>query len=199
MDHLTEYQTYCKRIDEISDSSELHRLRTINTSSELMKEFWSIRAVALTTEDELLKERALGKIQWLQHFWGSSIPINNRVNRFVAPHGLYGIFVSQGARIGKNCIIYQHVTIGSNTMPDSKGAGFPTIGENVFIGAGAKIIGNVKVGNHARIGANCVVSKDVPDNAVVVPAENRIIQKSELKNVFVPVKKFKEMLKNRKI
>ena len=53
--------------------------------------------------------------------------------------------------------------------------GYPTIGDNVYIGPGAKIVGAVKVGNNVAIGANCVVTKDVPDNAVVVGVPGKII------------------------
>jgi len=96
------------------------------------------------------------------------------------PHGMKSIFVSGGAEIGENCIIFQQVTIGSVTLPDSKGRGAPTIGDNVYIGAGAKIIGSVKVGNNVRIGANTVVYKDVPDNCVVTSSEQKNIQKKDL-------------------
>ncbi|MBR1456670.1 MAG: serine acetyltransferase [Oscillospiraceae bacterium] len=84
------------------------------------------------------------------------------------PHGLCGIFVSEGARIGENCTIMQHVTIGSNTMPGAKRQGAPTIGDNVFIGAGAVILGAVRVGDNVRIGANATVTQDVPDDCTVV-------------------------------
>lgn len=100
------------------------------------------------------------------------------------PHGLTGILISSGAKIGKKCTIYHQVTIGSNSLGDSKGAGSPTIGDNCLIGAGAKIIGDVIVGNNVRIGANAVVVKDVPDNAVVVNQPSRIIQKDNLSNNF---------------
>lgn len=62
----------------------------------------------------------------------------------------------------------QQVTIGSNTLKDSKHFGSPIIGNNVFIGAGAKIIGNVHIGNNCRIGANCIVVKDMPDNSTAI-------------------------------
>ncbi len=91
------------------------------------------------------------------------------------PHGLCGIFISQEAAIGKNATILQQVTIGSNTISDSKGLGAPTIGDNVYIGAGAKIIGNVHIGDNCMIGANCVVVEDVPDNSTVVLHKPRII------------------------
>ena len=72
------------------------------------------------------------------------------------PHGIIGVFISGGSTIGKNCVIFQQVTIGSNALKGSPGYGAPVIGDNCYIGAGAKIIGNVKIGNNCRIGANAV-------------------------------------------
>lgn len=109
----------------------------------------------------------------------SLIPISDNINEFLSPHGLFGIYISFGAKVGKNCVIFNNVTIGSNTLKDSKGYGAPTIGDNVYIGAGAKIIGNVKIGNNVRIGANCVVVDDVADNSTVVMGKTRIIKKKK--------------------
>lgn len=119
------------------------------------------------------------------------IPISTKIEGVpIFPHGLNGIFISSGAVIGKDCVIFHQVTIGSNTLPDSKGQGAPTIGNNVYIGAGAKIIGNVIIGNNVRIGANCVVTKDVPDNTTVVSAPIRLISKDEpMDNRFIMYKK----------
>lgn len=96
------------------------------------------------------------------------------------PHGVKSIFISGNAKIGKNCVIFQQVTIGSVTLSDAKSAGAPTIGDNVYIGAGAKIVGNVRVGDNVRIGANAVVYKDVPANSIVVGGEQRVISKDAL-------------------
>lgn len=90
----------------------------------------------------------------------------------ILPHGITGIFVSQSARIGKNCTIFQNVTIGRS------GNYAPVIGDNCFIGAGAVIIGNIKIGNNCKIGANCTVFKDVPDNTTVVCQAPRYIEKN---------------------
>ena len=102
------------------------------------------------------------------------------------PHGIMGIFISMGAIIGHNCTIMHQVTIGSNTFKDAKKPGAPTIGDNVFIGAGAKIIGGVNIGNNVRIGANCCVATDIPDNSTVVSQSPRIIIHNETRHsVFV--------------
>ena len=85
----------------------------------------------------------------------------------VLPHGLSGIFISSGSKIGRQAVIFHQVTIGAVTTIDSKKRGSPTIGNNCYIGAGAKIIGNIKIGDNVRISANAVVHDDVPDNSVV--------------------------------
>jgi serine acetyltransferase len=116
---------------------------------------------------------------------GSWIGFNSRFAGLPCfPHGLYGIFISGGAKIGRNVVIFQQVTIGSNTLNDSIKAGSPTIGDNVYIGAGAKIIGNISIGDNCRIGANAVVYEDMPPNSVAVQSPTRIIQKSNLDNRF---------------
>lgn len=89
----------------------------------------------------------------------------------VLPHGLNGILIADGCKIGKNCCISHQVTIGK-----SRGK-TPIIGDNVYIGPGAKIFGGIKIGNNVRVGANCVVFEDIPDNATVVLPHPRIIIK----------------------
>ena len=98
------------------------------------------------------------------------------------PHGFSGIFISNSAIIGNGAVIFHQVTIGSNTLEDSRTKGAPIIGNNVYIGSGAKIIGNVTVGDNARIGANCIVVKDVPPNSVAVMRGFDIVVKTELMN-----------------
>lgn len=88
----------------------------------------------------------------------------------VLPHGLNGIIVSNEAKIGKNCMIYHQVTIGGWNGEA------PIIGDNVLLGAGAKVIGGIKIGNNVKVGAGCVVTKDIPDNATVVLSNIRIIK-----------------------
>ena len=57
----------------------------------------------------------------------SGIPVSAEINEFVVPHGLSGIYISKGAKIGNNCVIFHQVTIGSNTLKDSKKLGVPVI------------------------------------------------------------------------
>jgi len=100
---------------------------------------------------------------------GSWIGYNsNFKNVPIFPHGINGIFVSGSAQIGSNAVIFQQVTIGSNTITGSKNFGAPIIGDSCYIGAGAKIIGGINIGNNCRIGANCVVTMNIPDNTTVV-------------------------------
>ena len=103
------------------------------------------------------------------------------------PHGCVGVFISKDAVIGENVVIFQQVTIGSNALEGSAGAGAPVIGDHVYIGAGAKIIGGVTVGHHCRIGANAVVYKDLPPHSVAVCSPTRAIQKENLDNTFYTV------------
>lgn len=83
-----------------------------------------------------------------------------------------GIVVHSKAAIGKGVTIMHQVTLGEKSLAD--GAGYPTIGDDVFIGAGAKVLGGVVIGRGAVVGANAVVTRDVPAGATVV-AFNRIL------------------------
>ena len=87
------------------------------------------------------------------------------------PHGLNGIIVSHNAVIGKGCRIYHQVTIGEGRD------GAPQIGDHVVIGAGTKIVGNITVGDYAKIGVGCVISQDIPSHALVLAGEPSIIVK----------------------
>lgn len=112
------------------------------------------------------------KFAVLRHiFWsivtGAEIPINVRIGGgLLLPHP-NGVVIHHGAEIGPNCLIFQQVTIGARN-----GNGIPNIGGHVDIGAGAKILGPVRIGDHACIGANAVVLQDVPEGktAVGIPA-----------------------------
>lgn len=102
------------------------------------------------------------------------------------PHYLFGIFISNQSVIGEKVVIYQQVTIGTNSLEGHEKLGAPVIGNNVVIGAGAKIIGNVKIGDNCRIGANCVVTRDMESNTTAVGGSTRYIKSEvELDNTLV--------------
>ncbi len=119
----------------------------------------------------------------LEQETGSYLPFETKIASSINfYHGTYGIFISGGASIGKNCTIFQQVTIGSNMLLDSKGFGCPIIGDNCLIGAGAKIIGNISIGNNCRIGANAVVTVNVPDNSTIVMGKPLILRHPRIEN-----------------
>lgn len=86
-------------------------------------------------------------------------------------HGM-GVVIGETAIIGDNVLLYQGVTLGGTGKECGKR--HPTVGNNVVIGAGAKVLGNIKVGDNSYVGANAVVIKDVPANATVVGIPGRI-------------------------
>lgn len=131
------------------------------------------------TDNKFLKNYYFLRFKLVQKKFGAAIPITAKFgNNIIFPHGLYGIFVSKDAIIGNNCTIFHQVTIGRNDTKTSKKFGTPKIGDNVYIGCGAKIIGKVKIENNVRIGANCVVTNDIPSNKTVIMEKNRIIDRS---------------------
>lgn len=96
----------------------------------------------------------------------------------IFPH-LVGIVISSSSTIGKNCIIYQNVTIGGRTYEEADyhiKENFPILGDNVTVYAGAVIVGPIHIGNNAVIGANAVVTTDIPDNAVAVGVPAKVIK-----------------------
>lgn len=88
------------------------------------------------------------------------------------PHGIRGITLTHGVRFGNNCTMYHYVSVTGDGMG---GTDVPYIGDNVFIGVGAHLIGGIKIGNSVKIGAGCTVTHDVPDNTTVVSREPRFI------------------------
>lgn len=90
------------------------------------------------------------------------------------PHGANGVVIHKESVIGKNVTIYHQVTLGGRNQSDSQP---PTIGDNVEIFAGAKLLGSVQIGEGAVIGANAVVIEDVPAFCVAVGVPARIIDR----------------------
>lgn len=123
------------------------------------------------------------KVSLYNSYWesfGSFIGVDAVLeDRPIFPHKPLGVFISNMAHIGKKCVIFQQVTIGSNTLKGSKKNGAPYLEDGVYVGCGAKIIGGIHIGRNARIGANCVVIKDVPNNSVTVIRGIETIEKKE--------------------
>lgn len=93
-------------------------------------------------------------------------------------HGM-GVVIGETAIIGDRCLIYQGVTLGGTGKETGKR--HPTLGENVVVGTGAKVLGNIQIGNNVRIGANSVVLRDSPANCTVVGIPGRVIYRSGVK------------------
>jgi serine O-acetyltransferase len=106
---------------------------------------------------------------WLDHRmrakWGIQIQRRARIGAgfYIGHYG--GIFVSDRATIGENCNISQGVTVGVAGEGARRGA--PQIGNNVYMGPGAKINGKIRIGNNVKIGPNAVVTHNIPDDALV--------------------------------
>lgn len=90
-------------------------------------------------------------------------------------HGM-GVVIGETAIVGDYTLIYQGVTLGGTGKESGKR--HPTVGENVVVGAGAKVLGNIQIGNNVRIGAGSVVLRDVPSDCTVVGVPGRVVYRS---------------------
>ena len=112
--------------------------------------------------------------QWSKLWTGIEIHPGARIGkRLVIDHGT-GIVIGETAEIGDDCLLYQGVTLGGTGK--DVGKRHPTLGNNVMVGAGAKVLGPIHVGNNARIAANAVVLREVPDNATVVGVPGHVVR-----------------------
>lgn len=91
-------------------------------------------------------------------------------------HG-HGVVIGETAVVGDNCTIYQNATLGGTGKEHNKR--HPTLGNNVIVGAGAKVLGNITIGDNVKIGANTVVLKDIPANCTVVGISRVVNRKTE--------------------
>jgi len=110
---------------------------------------------------------------WVRAVTGIEIHPGARIGRrFFIDHGM-GVVIGATAIVGDDVMIYHDVTLGARGI--SKGKRHPTIGNNVVIGAGARVLGDIKVGDGAKISANMVVTKDVPAKTLVDSSEFFVI------------------------
>ena len=109
--------------------------------------------------------------------------------RFFIDHGM-GIVIGETTEIGDGVMLYHGVTLGGQVLTQTKR--HPTIGNNVTIGAGAKVLGPITIGDNTAVGANAVVTKSIPANSIAVgiPAKVRERQECETKHLVDPDKYF---------
>lgn len=138
---------------------------------------WSLKELCKNGSSSNLKSRMY---RFLYHYYqyehGSAISFMAEfAGTPILPHGTKQIVITSDVKIGKNCVIFQQVTIQKEYLENSQLFGSPIIGDDCYIYPGAKIIGNVTIGNHVIIGANAVVTQDIPDNTMVCVGEQKII------------------------
>ncbi|WP_194756498.1 serine O-acetyltransferase [Aliidiomarina indica] len=115
--------------------------------------------------------------RWISTFsrWITGVEIHPGAKigrRFFIDHGM-GVVIGETAEIGDDCTLYHGVTLGGTSW--KAGKRHPTLANGVVIGAGAKVLGPLHIGEHARIGSNAVVVKDVPDGATVIGIPGRVV------------------------
>ena len=111
--------------------------------------------------------------------------------RLFIDHGM-GVVVGETAEVGDDVTLYQAVTLGGTTL--NKGKRHPTIRNGVVIGGGAKVLGNITVGENSRIGAGSVVLRDVPDNSTIVGVPGHIIFRNGKRVVITDPKEIQDPL-----
>ena len=112
--------------------------------------------------------------QWSRLWTGIEIHPGAKIGRrFVIDHGM-GIVIGETAEVGDDCLLYHGVTLGGTGKDHGKR--HPTIGNNVLISTGAKVLGPFKVGDGARIAANAVVLNEIPENATAVGVPARVVR-----------------------
>lgn len=98
--------------------------------------------------------------------------------RLFIDHGT-GVVIGETTIIGDNCLLYQGVTLGGTGK--DKGKRHPTLGDNVMVGCGAKVLGPFKIGSNVKIAANSVVLNEIPDNCTAVGAPARVVKRNGVK------------------
>lgn len=112
--------------------------------------------------------------QWSRFWTGIEIHPGAKIGRrLVIDHGM-GIVIGETAEIGDDVVLYQGVTLGGTGK--EQGKRHPTIGNNVLIGSGAKVLGPFRVGDNCRIAANAVVLREIPENSTAVGVPARIVR-----------------------
>lgn len=127
---------------------------------------WCMKKHIPTQPFRLLVERSI------EITTGISIPAEVEIGKGLRIHHFGGIIFHPVVKMGENCTLHHDVTIGDRGNPFKA----PSIGNNVFIGAGARILGDITIGDNCQIGANAVVIESVPANSVVVGVPARVVK-----------------------
>lgn len=132
--------------------------------------FWRLFAWRARTSSKRLRDIQTFFLYRMAHRHGGYIGRDAMIQgKLFLPHGLHGIYISRYARIEEDCCMYQNVTVGEI---DRKA---PHIGKHCLIGAGAVLVGNIRIGDYVKIGAGAVVKMDIPDSCTVVAQLPRIL------------------------
>ena len=162
--------------------SVFNRDPAARSTAELLLAYPGLHAVWAHRTEHWLWEHGFKLLaRWLSHvtrfMTGIEIHPGAQIGRgFFIDHGM-GVVIGETAVIGKCVTLYHGVTLGGTSL--EKGKRHPTIEDEVVIGAGAKILGNITIGSHSRIGANAVVVKSVPPNSVVVGIPGQVVVRSQ--------------------
>jgi len=166
--------------------SDVYRVRSSASNSALLRElflgesfkfiFW-YRACRYTSGHPVLRVFAYPIARLLMRHYGYAFGIGIPPATEIGP-GFYighhsGIFVHPRCRIGKNCNLSPGVVLGLANRGPRRGV--PTLGDNVYLGPGVKVVGAVRVGDHVAVGANAVVTSDLPDHSVAVGIPAKVI------------------------
>ncbi len=144
----------------------------------------------LWTHDFVLTARFFSQVA--RFFTGIEIHPGAQIGRrFFIDHGM-GVVIGETTIIGDDVTLYQGVTLGGTGK--EKGKRHPTLNNNVFIGAGANILGNITIGENCRVGAGSVVLRDVPDNSTIVGVPGHIIYRNGQRVVITDPKEVNDPL-----
>lgn len=110
----------------------------------------------------------------IRHLYGAEIHWDTEVAEGVSiVHGT-GLVLSHRAKVGEGCILFHNVTLGEGLDPETRQSGAPTLGRDVHIGPGATLLGPITVGDGTKIMAGAVLTRSVPPNSLVKPAESEV-------------------------
>lgn len=155
------YYDYIRNFPSMKKKSKIfypHMICALFSSASFMTTFW----FRIGSSSTILQKILYLPYRYINFITGICLPLGTKVGKGIKFQHYSGIIISKHVTIGDNCTIYQGTTIGKTVN------GYPQLSNNVTVCANATVIGNIKIGAYAIIGAGAVVTKDVPDNAIVI-------------------------------